>query len=271
MKTSILNEAIVGYIDILGYKNLVNEYCNDIDIIRSLEDLLRKSSVGLIEKLKQFLSEEKNVEEYYQNVLSQVTVRYISDSVLFTLPISKMGFSHPSFTKEDIIAHCVHLYFGLIATFCTLFISKTGLVFRGGISKGQHYESEFNSNGIHNLFIFSKAYIDAYKLEKKAEMPRIVIGDALCLYLNELSYDIDKHCFNDGDGRKCFDIYCFLQQDAHSKSILTDIQKGVEANMIKHINKHKELCKLIYFARYHNMRVRKDKLNFEELSIHLPQ
>ena len=268
----MLDETIVGFIDILGYKNLVNEHCNNIDTICSLEDLLRKSSVGLVEKLKQFPSEEEQiVEEYYQNVLSMVTVRYISDSVLFTLPISKIGFSHPSFTKEDTIAHCAHLYFGLIANFCTLFISKTGLVFRGGISKGQHYESAFNSNGIHNLFIFSKAYIDAYELEKKAETPRIVIDDALWLYLNKLSNDSSKHFFNDGDGRKCFDIYCSLHHDKYSESRLTDIKKRVEANIRKNINKHNELCKLIYFARFHNMRVRKDKLNFEKLSIGVPQ
>lgn len=271
MKASILDETIVGYIDILGYKNLVNEHCNDIGIIHSLEDVLSKCSVGIIENLEQLSSEEENVEEYYQNVLSMVTVRYISDTALFTLPISKIGFSFPAFTKEETISRCIYLYFRLIANFCTLFISKTGLVFRGGISKGAHYENEFTSHGIHNLFIFSKAYIDAYELEKKAETPRIIIDNALWLYLTKLSNDIGKHFFNDGDGRRCFDIYCSLQQDAHSKSILTDIKKGVEANMKKHINKQKELCKLIYFAHYHNMRVRKDKLNFEELSIHLPQ
>lgn len=268
----MLDETIISFIDILGYKNLVNEHCNDIDIIRSLEDLLRKSSVGLVEKLKQFPSgDEQIVEEYYQNVLSMVTVRYISDSVLFTLPISKIEFSHHSFTKEDTAAHCAHLYFGLIAKFCTLFISKTGLVFRGGISKGPHYESAFNSDGIHNLFIFSKAYIDAYELEKKAEAPRIIVDDALWLYLSELPNDTCRHFLDDGDGRRSFDIYCSLQHDTYSESLLTAIKKGVEANMIKNINKHNELCKLIYFARFHNMRVRKDKLDFENLSIRVPQ
>ena len=136
----MLDEAIISFIDILGYKNLVNEHCNDMEIIRSLEDLLKKSSVGLVEKLKKVPPEEEQiVEEYYQNVLSKVTVRHISDSVLFALPISKIEFSRLSFTKEDTIAHCAHLYFRLIANFCTLFISNTGLVFRGGISKGPHY------------------------------------------------------------------------------------------------------------------------------------
>ncbi len=81
----MIDESIVGFIDILGYKNLVTEYCNNIDVIHSLEDLLRKSSVGLVEGLNKFPSKKDvDIEEYYQKVVGMIKARYISDVVLLS-------------------------------------------------------------------------------------------------------------------------------------------------------------------------------------------
>src|SRR3990167_8237625 len=92
-----------------------------------------------------------------------------------------------------------------------------------------HYENEFNGN----LFIFSKAYINANELQKK-ETARIVVDDNFISYLENISSKyLDKFFYRDSDGRMCFNFYCYLQHDDTSKKVLSDIRKGILANIEK--------------------------------------
>lgn len=261
----MIGEAIVGFVDILGYKTLVENHMNNIDVIQWIEKIIKRSSFGLKEKfkLKPFTEAvEQAIEQYTKKIVDVINIRFIADTVMFTLPLSKINFFHPDFKKEETISHCIYLYFNFISTFCTLFIAKTGLFLRGGLAIGPHYESEDDDLG-YNLFIFSKAYLKAYHLEKEADKPRIIIDKQLLEYLDNLVFEyMDMFSYDDEDKKKCFDICAFLQCDELSKEVLQDIKNSLTLNLKTSHDKN-VLNKLIYFAKYHNKKVKKVGFNSE--------
>lgn len=264
----MISKAIVGFIDILGYEKLVENHMNDITVIQGIEQLIKEISVNLKEEFRLKPLPTQDIEDYRIKILNQIRIRFISDTVLFTLPISSINVSCQNFKPLETITHCIYLYLNFITMFCSLFIAKTGLVLRGGIAIGPHYESEND----HNFFIFSRAYLDAYKLEKKAENPRILIDKPFLEYLQNICFAYTNlFCYNDSDGEKCFEIYAFLRHDEFSCKVLRDIKNGVTRNLEANLNKRdlKAINKLVYFARYHNKKISRDELNFENLSINV--
>jgi hypothetical protein len=85
--------------------------------------------------------------------------------------------------------------------------------------------------------------------------------------LKEASYDTTKHLYKDDDGCKCFDFYSFLQHDEQSQDCLKNIQQGLMANMRFSFEDPHALKKLVSFAKYHNRKICKDQLDFEQLAV----
>lgn len=263
--------AIIGFFDILGYDTLVKKMINDAEFVKRFNTLMYGLTVDLLKKLKNLnlsaLTDEPVDEEYFKKVTDTIKVRCIFDNVIFSLPLSDITFNSREFDNKTTILNCIETFFSLIAMFSTLFISKMGHIFRGGISMGSHYEMERDNY----LFIFSEAHNKAVHLEREATYPRILLEDDLRSYLNEMSYPhMDEFFYkDDDDGRYCFDIYSILQIMDNRQNVLTDINKGLTLNMESNISNIKELTKLIYFAKYHNRKIGSDGLNFPELSINI--
>lgn len=248
-----IEKAIVGFIDILGYESLVQRFQDNINIISWFENLFKDRAVNFQQKLDQELQLDNIVlEEYRSKIIEAINMKAISDTILFTLYLDRLDFKSPEGISHDPITDATWTYFRMIEMFCIYFIAKTGHIFRGGISIGKHYESNFDSLG--NLFIFSTAYINAFKAEKKAKDSRIEIDKELSNYLREFTiFDyIKEHLYEDLDGMQCVDIYSFLEKKDSSKIILKDIKNGVTANFNFNKNDKKALKYLIYFANYHN-------------------
>jgi len=139
-----------------------------------------------------------------------------------------------------------------------------GYLLRGGISIGNHYESERENQ----LFVFSEAHNRAVMLEnEKAEYPRIVLDEPLQQYLEDISYPhIQKFFYKEEDGYYCLDIYSALRNwGENKKRILADIREGITLNLESNFNNDRELGKLIYFARYHNRKVTSTEVNLTHL------
>ncbi len=263
-------KAIIGFLDILGYDTLVKKMINDSGFVKRFDTLMYGLTVDLLNKLKclnlSTLTNEPVDEEYFKKVTETIKIRCIFDSVIFSLPLSAITFNSREFDNKTTIMNCIETFFSLIAMFSTLFISKMGHIFRGGISIGSHYETERDNY----LFIFSEAHNKAVHLEREAKYPRILLEDNLKLYLNEISYThMDKFFYKDDDGHYCFDMYSILQIMDNSQNVLTDINKGLLLNMESNTRNKKELAKLIYFAKYHNRKVCSDSLNFPALSMNI--
>lgn len=258
-----LGQAIVAFIDILGYSKLVERLINDFDAIKYIEDLLDKTSIGFIETIREKLSIPEPYHEYSIELVRAINVNFISDTILVTLPLSKTKIPSPDFNEKEILFHCVFFYLRFIGFFSTMFMAKTGLVLRGGISMGPHYENQHGAS----LFIFSQAYLNACRLEKKANFPRILIDKELFLLLKKLPLDEISNFFYDDEGEKCLDIYAHFERIASYRSVLEEIKKGLSLNLLQNREKKSALAKLLYFVKFHNRRV--IRLGLDDLAINI--
>ncbi len=249
--------AIVGFIDILGYKSLVQRLQDNIDFISWLEKLIKDRVINFPQRLHQELKmDNPALVEYRSKIVRAISMKAISDTFLFTLYLDRLDFKAPAKTDFDPTTDAMWTYFQMIEMFCLYFIAKTGHVFRGGISIGKHYESNLDYPG--NLFIFSTSYLNAFKAEKKASYSRIIIDKELLSYLRSLErFDyIKEHLYEDFDEIYCIHIYSFLksdtEEDSNPERILIDIKNRISANILFNKNDARALKKLNYFAKYHN-------------------
>ncbi len=264
---SSLPYAIVAFIDILGYEPLVRRGIRDVSVIQWLESMLAGSSVNLIEKIrsaKLMPDGYENYDDYAKGIFKTVNVKFMSDTILVTLLLPGTDLPSQDFNQNDSLSNHLYSYFRYISMFTTIFTAKTGLVFRGGIAMGSHYEKTYNDSG--SLFIFSQAYVRAYHLEKSAHFARILLDGEMLKFLREIPFEqIDEFVYKDDDGKDCFDIYSFFQQDDNSYSVLQGIKETVSLNLHSSRQNLPALDKLLYFAKYHNSMV--TKLGFRELVI----
>jgi hypothetical protein len=263
-------KAIIGFFDILGYDRLVERMINDSEFVKRFDTLMYGLTVDLLAKLRNLnlstLTDNPTDDEYFKRITDTIKVRFIFDSVIFSLPVSAINFNSIEFDNKTTILNCIETFFSLVAMFLTLFTSKIGHIFRGGISMGSHYETERDNY----LFIFSEAHNKAVRLEREATHPRILLEDNLRLYLEDISYThLDKFFYKDDDECYCFDSYSILQMMDNRRDVLIDINMGLSLNMESNMSNKKELAKLIYFAKYHNRKICASGLNFPELSINI--
>jgi hypothetical protein len=252
-----IETAIVGFIDILGYASLVARHQVNDDIINRLEKLLRATVVDLPKRLhEETRPNDPELYIYRSKIAEAINIKLISDTVLFTLYLDRLDNRKPEGSEFNPITDAIWAYFMMIEMFSLHFIAKTGHVLRGGISIGKHYESALDHPG--HLFIFSSSYLNACKAERKAKSARIIIDEVLVSYLFDLKRPdyIREHFYEDPDQIQCVDIYSFLKTDSEAgdnpKQVLTDIKRGVSANIIFNKSNLRALEKLNYFAHYHN-------------------
>lgn len=259
IESTITNEidietAIVGFIDILGYSSLVERHQDNDRIINWLKNLIEDIALNFPKELRDDLKlNNPSLDEYNSKISGIIHTKVISDTILFTLYLDRIDFTAPEDTNFDPLTDSIWRYFQMIEMFCLYFIAKTGHIFRGGVSKGKHYESNLGHQG--NLFIFSSAYLKAFEAEKRANKARIIIDADLFSYLRSLSrYNyIKEHLYEDFDGIHCIDIYSFLNDaEPTPKKIIQDIKDAVTANRSFNKDDSRALEKLNYFANYHN-------------------
>jgi len=257
----MIEQAIVAFIDILGYTKLIENHFDNLDNIKSLENVLTKSIEGLKEIIRNKQFSNDLYDELKNNIVNIIRNRLISDTVIFTLPISKIDYTNPA-DKNTTITDSIVLYFYFISMFITLFLSHTGCLMRGGIAIGPHYESDLGKGG-GNFFIFSKAYVDAYSLENIAKNPRIIVDEHLISYLKKQSFtEMNRFIYRDKGGKHCFNIYGHITHIDHNyKTVLNVIKKTIENQIIIYAHDKKISRKLKYFAKYHNKKVGEKDLN----------
>ena len=139
---SMLTPHYVAYLDIMGFSRLV-----------SADDNLAKYEKA-IELLEYFNIIKKALEES-SNDSHIVKVTAFSDNIVISVPITG---KYSEYLDYLCTAH-------LCTTLCR-FITNTGYVMRGGISKGDFYHTD--------SILFGKALVDAYEYEKIANYPRII-------------------------------------------------------------------------------------------------
>lgn len=258
------NKYIFCYLDILGYKSLVEAHCDNEETIKAFNSIMEESVMRLLEGFREHLDDTEtsmNVEGIYKNIKFTL----ISDTILIRMPLITTTNEKSHKVNVDAISVFLHYVSFLVLTF----IYNTGYFLRGGISIGQHYEKSSNETG---LFIFSKALIQAYNLEQKAKTIRILIDTEIIHFLarnveSDYSY-YEKDFYKDLDGIFCLNYYSSLVNG----NMADDFFVRLLDNIYGQTSSNKEdvgiLTKYLGFIKYHNENVIK-KFNKTEYKIDL--
>ena len=243
MSLTTISSAIVGHVDILGFRALVRADCDKHRIAKRLDQAFRRA-------LEAFGGKEALL----GTPDAEWKVRVFSDCLCVSKPLTDIGLlvtvdAMSSFVREMMIA---------------------GFPIRGGVAIGTHSESE--------LLIFSQAQIDAYDLEAEhARFPRIVLSDQLVKRLDAIEDDDIRRTAKelviiDSDSIAFVNYLVFEEEDSwlsghdfynRQKSNLEDalkdrtLQSGV-------IEKYAWMAKFHNWALYHTAQVLKRSGNLNE-------
>lgn len=134
-------ERIVAFIDILGFRNLVNDEsrCEDIGAILRLPYLIRQDHMAKMLKIK------------------GVMMTSISDSLVFSIGLEKRGAMN-KITK-------------ILTVFMQALMTQYGLLVRGGLAVGKLYHD--------NDVVYGPGLVRAHELESRiAVYPRVIMTPA---------------------------------------------------------------------------------------------
>ncbi len=205
----------VAFLDILGYKKMIEK---DKD-----------SSIEIIYKIEKALSRSLEMLKY--DFEDKISIKMFSDCFCISFD-----------NKPEILKYILRelALMQLLLSFERIFV-------RGGLSKGLHYESD--------RIIFSKGLVDAYKFEKSAVYPRIIIDEAIFADSGVESIFSCDHIIKDPDPSFFIDYMDFdavphnlINPDdyfeSHKRAILYEVKENIgNAHVLK---------KYKWLAEYHN-------------------
>ena len=163
--------SIVAFIDILGFKNIIelNNNNNDNLIINQLQKALDQAYKKTIYLMSKIFSKIDKIDN--SNLENRLKVRQFSDNIFFSV----------DFENDEEYELSVYFIALISASYQREMLSNNFYV-RGGIAEGQNY---FGEN-----MIFSKALVQAYEIEnKQAIYPRIVIQKSIIAKLESIPDD----------------------------------------------------------------------------------
>jgi len=254
----MMGESIVCLLDILGYSELVKKFGTDDKFIEFYENIINKS-LSLKDRLYNSFSNDTDYTEKKKKLIDNIRLITFSDTIIFILYTKEIN-------HED-IKDCLFIYLNLISTFCTLFISNSEHLLRGGMSIGEHYDNcdKYLENKNINLFMFSRPLVTSHELENTSSFyPRILVDKKLIEYIHKISFNKYKQFFyEDFFYEPCLRMYSHFIPSKNKVMVKDELFKIKE--MIQRSIEHRKgnrriLEKLYYFSNYHDIECKKMKI-----------
>lgn len=229
-----VSKHLICYIDILGYKDLINSITNEDDVLflidSSFKECIKRSKMA-------------------PGLDIEISINIFSDNILFSTKINENNISDILLKIEKMIL--------FISIFQSLLITHYQTFIRGSLTIGNLYvDKELG-------YVFGKGLINAYNLEnEKAIYPRIILDDSIKKILID-NNKITIQTMYDNDG------FYFINYLYYNAILLCNRQWDSEAHpiILQEFLKHKEnviesaklvennehvLRKYIWAAGYHN-------------------
>lgn len=160
----------VAYIDVLGFKQLVNQSQTSSDALLILSDLIRLLKEKIPKYNKMAIVPEKHIPFYTS----------VSDSIILSTPLENINMTYDGLIT--VVLRAIQL---------TLFLLNKGFLVRGGISVGNFYHDELQA------IIVGPAYQEAVAIEQSISMPCIMLSDSAMKHYNDtLSQEWKLWCDN---------------------------------------------------------------------------
>ena len=148
--------AIICYADILGYRGMAEEAFNSSDPTQFLLALKRslKTAYGIVHRAQ--------THEWGGDSLSFFEMKIFTDNIVVAYPLYDPGHDLGEPELGD-----------LLMTFSNFqaSLASDGFFTRGGLTFSDHYQDD--------SIVYGEAFLEAYDLDQKGGMPRLVIGSSL--------------------------------------------------------------------------------------------
>ena len=246
-KNKYLAERIVAFVDILGFKNMVDNSLKSQQSAENLHKALER--IYELKKYNERLNDIESLREF------GVEISTFSDSIIISYPIDFEG------GLFFIIMELIHLQIDLVFY---------GILIRGGLSIGLLYHKE-------NI-VYGPAMNDAYYLESKCAIyPRIIIKEEDIIkgiqktksrqHTLREEYDYVMSCLKkDKDGLYCLDILRQHQElnyyGGEYYNWLLNIRKILVWGLNKYLGDTRVFEKYKWLKKYYNEVVTDKKASY---------
>lgn len=157
------NNGLVGFFDILGYQNIVDN--NEINTVSQIvSETLLKMPETAKKKLSEMLSQSSAMRDHVdvanEIIDKYIKIRLISDSILISVDVEHDG----SNTEKAVLL--------VFVVYSSVFVAEmfdVGLPVRGGIDYGEYY--------LDNLCFAGKPIINSYRMAEGLDLSAVVLSD----------------------------------------------------------------------------------------------
>jgi hypothetical protein len=235
------DKCIIVYLDVLGYSSWVKKAESEKMVFYVFKELIFRHELF-----------KDQSEEFLSSLKTALSLYIVSDSIIIAIDLNKCQ-------SEEVASASVFLQY--VALFICEFISKTGLLIRGGLGYGDLMIKNIEETG-NCKFIFGKTYVDIAALEKCAVYPKILVHESFANYFTK---NFCQSSLEHGFLQKqwewwSFDYYHKLGSFLHvflSGKLLKSIKVQIENMFYANAEKKEVREKYYYFRDYHNDWVRK--------------
>ena len=239
-----LKQSVIAFVDILGYKDIVEENKNSgtsDELLKKLHNTLRTS--------RKHVDPDQGDKKYIMEDLS--AMRAFTDNIVIGYPIRGRG---------DAESELVTIFRNL--SYFQMKMTMDGFFVRGAIAVGELYMDD--------IVVFGVEFIEACKAEKSlARDPRIILTDSAkeavkkhLKYYGDPSYSPQASCLlKDCDGQYFVNYldtiineeWYILKKELllHKKELLLH-KLAIETKLKKYLSKPYVWNKYVWTANYHN-------------------
>jgi len=202
-------KGIVGFVDILGYKNIIEK--NDIEKLGSIMQEILNLAKDVNDIVKNDLKNQATKDRQYLDFLDkhykdyEIEAHVISDSIILLGEFNEADdfFSYIKFM----------IYIRFLQKLCHISFKK-GIALIGAISYGEYiYEN--------NIFA-SKALMEAHQLSEKLDFSGIAMCDEFKSFCKE------NVLFSEALDKNTSEIYCPLKNGSEDKLLIIDWISGLD-------------------------------------------
>lgn len=218
--------------DYAGVKDILSStYGNVLSFRNDMNNFMESFSKQTIpEEVILTLSNENQV-KYRELIKTKIHSQNVADSIILSVPLHITNGIIPLKSVLAVLSG---------SAVCMISSLSNGFCFRAGIEFGPClFNEDLNE-------VYGSALSESVAIEKKADFPRIIVGDHLVQYLKDLSLDESLHPLNSGLAKRCLSLICQDHDGLYFvdylgkplKNLLRSVDSSkVIKSAIEHINK----------------------------------
>lgn len=240
---TVYKDRYIVFIDILGFKDIVNKSNND-----------NKKAEEILENLKCIERIKKENDEIFKLTSINRRVTIFSDSIIISYPLlhSESG---------------CFLSLVLDIIYITIELLDKGVYIRGGMTYGKLYHE--------NNICFGPAMVEAYSLEQEAIYPRIIIDkktiekalESPGLDRYPITFEEIKNLIKIEDNIYYIDFLSNALDEIEEKEKVNNFFSNIKKNITSHLNNkdysEEVLKKYKWFVNYYNNSIERIIEEFE--------